>query len=527
METHGNFAPLARVQEFGGTHEGVLGQAFSTASSTETLCKELQSVAVDLDAARRAQIDSALTELLSACRACAASAARTQEKLASEFLHIGAHHLRVSIPQGQVDVLFVAPLGVQLTAMPAQLSAELERRGEVRNLTPGGTDGKLNAPGLQLELRGVRIRVLLAQRFPNLPQNAVIQNSPFAGLLAHEATEKILSEVPNRGQFSALLRFIRHWAHRRGVYGGFMGFPGGVAWAICCARVCQFLPDADLAQLVSRFFRVYSRWDWRQPVALDGAPSVPLVPPAMAQEDELRKSSMSVLLPVAVEINTTEQVSETTLKIMQKELRRGYKMVQQVELRKAQWPDVWKEAYFFQRHRHYLEFDFMASTEPIFHSWIAWAMEQIQTLVKFFEVMSSHIVTLRPWPEWVDFQDAEWPHARAIFMGLHLERQDDSRRSFDLREPIVKFLEAISAWPDAERHANKFELLIKHVRLGELEQWLDNKRKGLPAVGGPVGEAQGGLRHYGAAMHPMGPPAMAMSGGASAPLQGGFQSCSL
>jgi len=65
----------------------------------------------------------------------------------------------------------------------------------------------------------------------------------------------------------------------------------------------------------------------------------------------------------------------------------------------------------------------------------------------------------------------------------------------------VKFLEAISSWPEADKHTDQFELLIRHVRLVELEQWLDNQRKGLVAndnlgntmqVGGARGWRSGG-----------------------------------
>jgi len=186
------------------------------------------------------------------------------------------------------------------------------------------------------------------------------------------------------------------------------------------------------------------------------------------------------------------------MKITQKEVRRGYKMVQQVELARASWLDVYKEARFFQRHRHYLEFDFMARTEAIQASWIQWGKEQIQDLVRLFESMSSKIVVVRPWPEWVEFKDAEWPYAQAIFVGLHLERnaegtQEGQRKSFDLREPIVKFLEAISAWPEADKNANQFELLIKHVRFAELEQWLENRNQGIVASQGSGGTAIQGV----------------------------------
>jgi len=95
----------------------------------------------------------------------------------------------------------------------------------------------------------------------------------------------------------------------------------------------------------------------------------------------------------------------------------------------------------------------------------------------------------------LSYKDVDWPCAQAFFVGLHLEHATSSdanardgaddgsaaQRSFDLREPIFKFLEAVSAWPECQTYHNQFELQIKHVRLAELEQWLENRNKGLPA----------------------------------------------
>lgn len=179
---------------------------------------------------------------------------------------------------------------------------------------------------------------------------------------------------------------------------------------------------------------------------------------------------------------------------MLKELRRGYKIMQQVEVCRAHWADVYGVARFFQRHRHYLELDFAASDEEIFHRWLAWADQKLVDFVPLFESTIKN-VTLRPWPEMLSYKDNDWPYSQAFFVGLHLEHAsagdanardgaDDgstSQRSFDLREPIFKFLEAVSAWPGTHAYHNQFELQIKHVRLAELEQWLENRKEGLPA----------------------------------------------
>ena len=69
-------------------------------------------------------------------------------------------------------------------------------------------------------------------------------------------------------------------------------------------------------------------------------------------------------------------------------------------------------ARFFKKHRHYLEFDFMASNEEIFAIWHVWAKKQIEGLVQLFENTSHDIVSLRPWPEFLEFKEP--PMGRAI-----------------------------------------------------------------------------------------------------------------
>ena len=47
-----------------------------------------------------------------------------------------------------------------------------------------------------------------------------------------------------------------------------MGYPGGVAWAIMVARICQLYPLASTVTLVEMFFKRFSSWNWPTPVIL-------------------------------------------------------------------------------------------------------------------------------------------------------------------------------------------------------------------------------------------------------------------
>ena len=55
-----------------------------------------------------------------------------------------------------------------------------------------------------------------------------------------------------------------------------MGFPGGVAWAMLVARVCQLYPQATGSVVIGKFFRIIGKWGWPQPVLLKPIEDGPL-----------------------------------------------------------------------------------------------------------------------------------------------------------------------------------------------------------------------------------------------------------
>jgi poly(A) polymerase len=80
--------------------------------------------------------------------------------------------------------------------------------------------------------------------------------------------ECMLQLVPSVAVFRVAVRLVKHWAQSRGVYGNVLGFPGGVAYAIMVARICQLYPNAAPSLVAARFFSIYARWRWPTPVLL-------------------------------------------------------------------------------------------------------------------------------------------------------------------------------------------------------------------------------------------------------------------
>ena len=62
----------------------------------------------------------------------------------------------------------------------------------------------------------------------------------------------------------------------RAIYANIVGFPGGVAWAMLVARVCQLYPHATSSVIMGKFFRIMNKWAWPQPVLLKPIEDGPL-----------------------------------------------------------------------------------------------------------------------------------------------------------------------------------------------------------------------------------------------------------
>lgn len=68
--------------------------------------------------------------------------------------------------------------------------------------------------------------------------------------------------TPNRESFISVLRIVRRWAKRRGLYSNKMGYLGGVNWCILVCFINQLYPTAAPSTLLLRFFMVLANWKW-------------------------------------------------------------------------------------------------------------------------------------------------------------------------------------------------------------------------------------------------------------------------
>ncbi|KAI8016172.1 Nuclear poly(A) polymerase 1 [Camellia lanceoleosa] len=137
--------------------------------------------------------------------------------------------------------------------------------------------------------------------------------------------DSILQNVDEQTSFRTTLRCMRLWAKRRGVYSNVSRFLGGINWALLIARICQLYPNALPNMLVSRFFKVYNLWWWPNPVMLcpiqDGSLGLPVWDPRRNFRD--MQHLMPIITPAYLCINSSYNVSTSTLRVILEEFQRG------------------------------------------------------------------------------------------------------------------------------------------------------------------------------------------------------------
>jgi poly(A) polymerase len=193
----------------------------------------------------------------------------------------GSYRLGVYGPGSDMDTLVVAPKYVtveQYFKIFPEVLVEMAPPGAITDLTPVP---EAFVPIIKFEFSGISIDLIFCsiQTLKQLPDEknwSLADNNLLRGLSENEVrsvngtrvTDDILHLVPEPATFKLALRAVKLWAQRKAIYANIMGYPGGVAWAMLVARVCQLYPKATSAVVVNKFFHIMYKWPWPLPVLL-------------------------------------------------------------------------------------------------------------------------------------------------------------------------------------------------------------------------------------------------------------------
>ncbi|XP_016392131.1 poly(A) polymerase gamma-like isoform X1 [Sinocyclocheilus rhinocerous] len=397
----------------------------------------------------------------------------------------GSYRLGVHTKGADIDALCVAPRHVERTDFFSSFFEKLKQHDEIKDLR---AVEDAFVPVIKFKFDGIEIDLLFARlALQSIPDNLDLRGDSLLrnldircirSLNGCRVTDEILYLVPNKENFRLTLRAIKLWAKRRGIYSNMLGFLGGVSWAMLVARTCQLYPNAVAATLVHKFFLVFSKWEWPNPVLLkqpeDSNLNLPVWDPRVNPSD--RYHLMPIITPAYPQQNSTYNVSTSTRTIMSEEFRNGLTVTDEILQGKADWSKLFEPPNFFQKYKHYIVLTASASTEDNHLEWIGLVESKIRVLVGNLE-RNEYITLAHVNPQ--SFPGSKENHnenefVSMWFIGISFKKLDNSDCvNIDLTYDIQSFTDTVY------RQASNINMLkdgmtieATHVKKKQLHHYL-------------------------------------------------------
>lgn len=318
----------------------------------------------------------------------------------------GSYRLGVYGPGSDIDTLVVVPKHVTREDFFKIFEELLQKRPELNKIQ---SVPDAFVPIIKTVFDGVDIDLICGRLdIPQIPLDLTLEDNnllkniddrDLRALNGTRVTDQILQLVPKRASFRHALRTIKLWAQRRAIYANMFGFPGGVAWAILVARICQLYPNAVGSILVNKFFYIYLQWKWPQPVLLkpieDGPLPVRIWNPKLYGQD--RSHKMPVITPAYPSMCATHNITTSTQKIILQEMKRGLDITNDIIFGKKNWSSLFLKHDFFHKYKYYLSI--ITATKNSYDEHLKWSgmvESKLRLLVQKLEVIDG-IVLAHPY----------------------------------------------------------------------------------------------------------------------------------
>ncbi|KAF3842396.1 hypothetical protein F7725_024347 [Dissostichus mawsoni] len=397
----------------------------------------------------------------------------------------GSYRLGVHTKGADIDALCVAPRHVERSDFFSSFFEKFKQHEEIKDLR---AVEDAFVPVIKFKFDGIEIDLLFARlALQSIPDNldlrgdSILRNLDIRcirSLNGCRVTDEILYLVPNKENFRLTLRAIKLWAKRRGIYSNMLGFLGGVSWAMLVARTCQLYPNAVAATLVHKFFLVFSKWEWPNPVLLkqpeDSNLNLPVWDPRVNPSD--RYHLMPIITPAYPQQNSTYNVSSSTRTIMSEEFKYGLSVTDEILQGKTEWSKLFEPPNFFQKYKHYIVLTASASTEENHLEWIGLVESKIRVLVGNLErneyITLAH-VNPQSFPGSKENRN-ENDFVSMWFIGIIFKKVENAESvNIDLTYDIQSFTDTVY------RQANNINMLkdgmkieATHVKKKQLHQYL-------------------------------------------------------
>lgn len=459
-------------------------------AATEALVKYLDEAAplesdVEREARERLLIDFRYLTSEWVKEVCIKRGVPEEDAPSGRIFISGSYRLAVNQPGGDIDVILVVPNYVDREVFFSEtvdgLVGRLRKHPKVSHVLPIST---ARVPIIKVTWAGIEMDVLFARlNGSNLPDETPdsllddvwLVNADEATVLSlngPRVTELIIKVVPDQKTFTIVLRSLRLWGKRRGIYSNKIGFLGGINFAILAAFICQLYPKECAANCVSLLFSILQAWQWPTPIRLNHPYDGPPCPVKQWNENdyEAKAEKMPIITPAYPNTNSSFNVSKATLLVMQREFERGLIEARRVvNLGKAATPQDWaglfQETDFFFRFKTYVSVVAFAQDEEGLKKWTGFVESRLRKLVEGLE--RSPLYEVFPFPKAFDAPDVS-AFAQRWFIGIcidpYLARSQHitaATKAINLEGVVIPFLHQIQGWEERAEGMNVEVLVLK------------------------------------------------------------------
>ncbi|XP_068681664.1 poly(A) polymerase beta-like isoform X2 [Montipora foliosa] len=399
----------------------------------------------------------------------------------------GSYRLGVHTKGADIDTLLVAPRHVDRSDFFGTFYETLKNNEDVKELR---AVENAFVPVIKMVFCGIEMDLLFARlALPEVPDDlSLLDENLLKNLDAKcvrslngcRVTDEILHLVPNKENFRLTLRAIKLWAKKRGIYSNVLGFLGGVSWAMLVARTCQLYPNAVAATLLQKFFLVFSKWEWPNPVLLKSIPSqaenksahsFPVWDPRTNPAD--RYHLMPIITPAYPQQNSSFNVSMSTRTIMEEEFDLGLKLTSDTLIGKSTWEALFQPPNFFSKYKHYIVLSALSNCEEDHLEWIGLVESKIRLLTSNLEntpFLSLAHVNPQSFPPLEPDKSAQ---ITRWFIGLQFEKKGAENVNIDLTGAIQMFTNTVhNQATTAKMFKEGMRTEAKHVKKKQLSEYL-------------------------------------------------------
>jgi len=432
-----------------------------------------------------------------------------EKKNASKIFTFGSYRLGVHASGADIDALCVVPNFVGRSEFFSKFYEDLSREKCISGLTKVANTF---VPLIKFKIYSIPIDLVFARLdLPSIPQNIDLLDDKLLkhmdekcilSLNGNRVTDEVLKSVPNVETFHKALRFVKYWGQTRCVYGHSYGYFGGIAYAICVAKICQMYPSLGPFQTIAKFFHVFAKWPWPQPVIIKEVEDCnynlkvwnPKANPAH------KSDKMPVITPAYPSICSTHNITLSTLTAIKRELTRAVGIFEKIGKDEITVENgiktLCEPSDFFSRHKNYIAVAMAGDQSKEFHRFLGYAESRMRMLALKIEALEnvaySYVfpkkyvleeTTPKDNPILAKMKGKEGVYTFCVvFIGVEFSSAKlpiDTPRKMNLSRPVSEFKAMLEQYEQEEESEILYEVIPAKQKNAEemLKVLSDKKRK--------------------------------------------------